>query len=143
MGAGHHRVGTQLAPRICSKWREKGSRGQGPGSGRSPEKGQGSPRGTGLAERAPGEHVKLAATPLPCGGDRNQGEAGGGALTRRADKSMSSRLRAGAGSPMASAGNKALGPLTLLLDYSAAAVAASPPSGNPGDGLHRASPGER
>lgn len=65
MGAGHHRVGTQLAPRICSKWREKGSRGQGPGSGGRPEKVQGSPRGTGLEERAPGEHVKLAATPLP------------------------------------------------------------------------------
>lgn len=56
---------------------------------------------------------------------------------------MSSRLRAGAGSPMASAGSRAPGPLTLRLGYSAAAVAASPPSGDSGGGLRRASPGGR
>ena len=94
-------------------------------------------RGTRRAARGgPGEHMRRAANPLPCGENKNQGEAGGGALTRRADRSMSSRLRAGAGSPMASAGNGAPGPLTLLLGYSAAAVATSPPSGDPRDGHH-------
>lgn len=44
---------------------------------------------------------------------------------------------------MVSAGNGGLGPLTLRIGYSAAAVAASPPSGDPGGGLHRASPRER
>lgn len=70
-------------------------------------------------------------------GERGAGVAGwgarlGAALTRRADRSMSSRLRAGAGSPMAAAG-----PLTLRLAHfaaAAAAVAASPPSGDPGRG---------
>ena len=114
MGAGHSRAGTELAPRICSAWRAEGSGGRRPGSSGRPEGGRG----------------------------RRGARLGGSELTRRADRSMSSRLRAGAGSPMASAGNGAPGPLTLRLGYSAAAVAASPPSGDPGGGLHRASRGE-
>lgn len=136
-------MGAELAPRICSKWRKKGSEGQGHRSGGCPGKGRGSPRGTELAEGAPEGHMGLAATRSPAAGIGPRAKLRGGALTRRADRSMSSRLRAGAGSPMASAGNGGLGPLTLLLGYSAAAVAASPPSGDPGGGLHRASPRER
>jgi hypothetical protein len=69
------------------------------------------------------------------GKGRGRGREAGVVLTRRADRSMSSRLRAGAGSPMAAAG-----PLTLRLAHSAAAVAASPPSGDSRGGLHRACP---
>lgn len=64
-------------PRICSKWRAK-SRGGGPATVGAQERNAGRRGGPGgLPERASGEHVRGAANPLPCGRDRNPGDAGG------------------------------------------------------------------
>lgn len=67
MGAGHPRAGTELAPRICSAWRAKGSGGRGPGRG-----GRGSPRGT----RRPGSSRGVRPPALQRRG-REPGEVGG------------------------------------------------------------------
>lgn len=144
MGAGHHRVGTELAPSICSQWREKGAEGGGPAAAGARGRGTGRQGDPGWWRGRPGAREACSyPAPSPAAGTGTRARLGDGALTRRADRSMSSRLRAGAGSPMASAGNGAPGPLTLRLGYSTAAVAASPPSEDPGGGLHRASPGDR
>lgn len=69
-------MGTELAPSICSKWREKRKGAQ---PRWAPGKGAGVTEGVraGCRRGPPGEHVRRAANPLPCGGDRNQGEARG------------------------------------------------------------------
>ena len=58
MGAGHSRAGTELAPRICSAWRAKGSGGRGPGRG----------AGVAAGDPAPGKRARRAATRSPAAG---------------------------------------------------------------------------
>ena len=137
MGAGHPRAGTELAPRICSAWRAKGSGGRGP------------ERGAGVAagDPTPGKRARRAATRSPAAGTGTGRGWGGGAGvggTARSPAGRTGRCRPGCGRglgrPWPPPGT---GPLTLRLGYSTAAVAASPPSGDPGGGLHRASPVER
>lgn len=130
VGAGHPRAGT-------------GSRSCTPAAGGETGGAEGgAQRDLG---RAGAWGAREAATDAPESPGRGW-EVGGGALTRRADRSMSSRLRAGgAGSPMASARGQAGSPLPVRAAHAPARLLHGRrrrccPIGGSRGGLHRASP---
>lgn len=83
MGAGHPKGGDQAGSQNLQRVESEEERRRGPGEG-------GGRRG----DPAPGAR-EACGHPLSSSGDGNRGRLGGGALTRRADRSMSSGLRAG------------------------------------------------
>lgn len=86
MGAGHPRAGTELAPRIGSAWRAKGSGGRGPGRG----------AGVAAGDQAPRERARRAATRSPAAGTGTRARLGGGGAARSPAR-RTGRCRPGCG----------------------------------------------